>query len=309
MTMTLSDRIPTQTLLVDLAQRLQLRHRLVALDLEATGVDTQTDRIVQIAGYVVNPVAQEDGDYEVWAIGPHLINPERPIPAEAIEVHGITDAMVAGELTFRDLALVIAPVFAGDVPIAVLAYNGDYDTRLLAAEFARAQQPDAAEALITAPLIDPYRIYLPVQHYCGRPHEGGHDAQADIVATIEVLVHQLDLLDETVPVTVTGLDDYGAQRDATFIDRDGKFRWKSGEAVCMVGKWKGVPLRRVEKSYLAWIARAEGFAADTKRIAADAAQGRYPAAPTRTQSAGAATPAESPACPSLSAAVSRGEVA
>ena len=84
-TMTMPERVPTTTLLTDLAHRLQLRHRLVAIDLEATGVDTQTDRIVQIAGYVVNPVAQEDGDYEVWAIGPHLVNPERPIPAEAIE--------------------------------------------------------------------------------------------------------------------------------------------------------------------------------------------------------------------------------
>lgn len=280
-------------MLLELARRLQLRQRLLAVDLETTGVDTQTDRIVQIAGYVVHPVPPEDGDCAVWPIGPHLVNPERPIPAEATAVHGITDADVAGAPTFRELALVIGPSVTG-APLAVVAFNGRFDVKVLIAEFARVQMPDVVEVLTLAPILDPYRIYqqkcprtlaAAVSQYCGRDHDAdAHDAQADIDATIEVLMQQLDLYDD-LPSTVAALDDYCAQRDPSFIDRSGKFVWRDGEAVCMVGKWRGVPLRKVERSYLAWMAGPRcDFDADAKSIAELASRGSYP----QPQKAGAA---------------------
>lgn len=280
------ERIPPQELLIGLARRLRLRQRMVCIDLETTGTDPQTDRVVQLAGYAVHPVSADEGDYEVWAIGPHLVNPERPIPAEATAVHGITNDMVAGEVTFRELALVLGPVFAGGVPIVLVAFNGGFDRKFLIAEFTRLLYAEVVEALLTAPLLDPYRIYqqkcprnltAAVRHYCDRDHEAdAHDAQADVVATVEVLVQQLDIYDD-LPTSVAELDDFCAQRDASWIDREGKFVWKDGEAVCMVGKFRGVPLRKVDKTYLAWMAGPRcDFGADTKEIARLASQGYYP---------------------------------
>lgn len=280
-------------LLQDLARRLHLRQRLIAVDVETTGIDPQADRIVQIAGYVVQPRDPDAGVYDITPIGPHLVNPERPIPSEAAAVHGITDADVHGAPTWRELAAVLAPACVGE-PIALVAFNGRFDARFIAAEFARVSMVDAAEAIATAPILDPYRIYqqkcprtltAAVQHYCGRElGDEAHDALADITATVEVLVQQLDLYDD-LPTSVAALDDYCAQRDPSWIDREGKFVWRDGEAVCMVGKWRGTPLRKVEKSYLAWMAGPRcDFAADAKAIAERAALGQYPARETAVAS-------------------------
>lgn len=98
------------------------------LDVETTGRDSQVDRIVEL-GIVVGRgggVVERRG----W-----LVNPQRPIPAEATAVHHITDADVAGAPTFAELAPEVLALLANAIPAA---YNADFDRGFLLAECARA---------------------------------------------------------------------------------------------------------------------------------------------------------------------------
>ncbi len=101
---------------------------LVSIDTETTGRDSSVDRIVEIACVIWS-------QGEVQARHSWLINPERPIPMEAKAVHGIGDEDVRDKPVFAGVALEIARVLRGSLP---LAYNADFDKGFLQAEFARA---------------------------------------------------------------------------------------------------------------------------------------------------------------------------
>lgn len=101
--------------------------RIVSIDTETTGRDPTVDRIVEIAC-----ITWENGS--VVARKSWLVNPERAIPQEAFEVHGIGDDQVRDQPTFRDLAAEILAEISGSV---ALAYNAEYDRKVLQAELAR----------------------------------------------------------------------------------------------------------------------------------------------------------------------------
>jgi DNA polymerase-3 subunit epsilon len=100
---------------------------IAMLDVETTGLESSTDRVIEL-GIVVGRrgaiVAQQN-----W-----LLNPGRPINPEASAVHGITDADVADKPTFEAVAHEIAALLTGAVPAA---YNAPFDRAFLRAEFGR----------------------------------------------------------------------------------------------------------------------------------------------------------------------------
>jgi DNA polymerase-3 subunit epsilon len=101
--------------------------RLVSIDTETTGRDPAVDRIVELAC-----VIWQDGaivERKAW-----LVNPERTIPKEASDVHGITDELVQGKPTFAEVVDDVLASMAGAVP---LAHNAEYDRTVLLAELAR----------------------------------------------------------------------------------------------------------------------------------------------------------------------------
>ncbi len=99
---------------------------VVSIDVEATGLDPEQDRVVEVACVVfVGGRVERHG----W-----LVNPGRPIPAEAQAVHHISDDDVKNEPPFEALAAQVAAALSRGVP---LAYNADFDRAFLAAEFAR----------------------------------------------------------------------------------------------------------------------------------------------------------------------------
>lgn len=100
---------------------------IVSIDTETTGRDPAVDRIVEVAAVIYE-------NREIVGRKSWLINPERPIPQEATDVHKISDADVAEQPTFKELAVEILGVFAGRVP---LAYNASFDKQFLTAEFNR----------------------------------------------------------------------------------------------------------------------------------------------------------------------------
>jgi DNA polymerase-3 subunit epsilon len=103
-------------------------HPIAFLDVETTGRDAANDRLVEV-GIVLGRRGQIL-DRKSW-----LINPGRPIPDEAKNVHGISDADVAGQPTFAELAAEIVAALAGAIPAA---YNASFDRGFLLAELERA---------------------------------------------------------------------------------------------------------------------------------------------------------------------------
>ena len=102
---------------------------IAVFDLETTGLDHRTSRIVTACAALLNPDGTVNGDDVEW-----LANPGIPIPAEATAVHGITDdiAQTQGE----DLAKVVASIIATlgsyfERGIPVVAYNAPYDFTIL----------------------------------------------------------------------------------------------------------------------------------------------------------------------------------
>ncbi len=111
-----ADELPVEMAMTDLP--------IVAIDTETTGRDPVNDRIVEVAAVTFE--GKNVTDRASW-----LVNPGRPIPKEATDVHGITDADVADRPTFSDVMPSLLAVLAGKVP---LAYNADFDKRFLTAE-------------------------------------------------------------------------------------------------------------------------------------------------------------------------------
>lgn len=159
---------------------------LVFFDLETTGVDTETDRICQIAAIKIHP----DGKKETKDI---LINPEIPIPAEATAVHGVTNEMVKDAPTFKQLSVYMREWFK-DCDLGGFNSN-NYDIPLLSAEFERA----GLEGINWNPtLVDVYKLYLLLypntlgeiyKRIFGKELEGAHNALVDIEATMDILSH------------------------------------------------------------------------------------------------------------------------
>lgn len=100
----------------------------VSIDTETTGRDAESDRIVEV-GFVFFRKG-EIVDQKGW-----LINPGRPIPEDATNVHGITDADVADKPLFEEVAGEILLSLAKVLP---LAYNAEFDRNFLRAEMSRA---------------------------------------------------------------------------------------------------------------------------------------------------------------------------
>jgi DNA polymerase-3 subunit epsilon len=242
----------------------KLERPLAVFDLEATGTNPRTDRIVEVAVVRIFP----DDRREVHAF---RVNPGVPIPPEATQVHGITDADVARCPTFRDLAPRLLALFDG---CDLGGYNCiRFDVPLLIEEFLRvgAQFPMEGRRLIDAQRIfhkrEPRDLSAALAFYCKDTHEDAHGAEADALATIRVLEGQFERYPD-LPRTAAELDRYCDLRDPSWADREGRLRWVNGEITINFGKKKGESLRETAKNdpgFLRWILKGD-FPSDTKEI-------------------------------------------
>ncbi|MBF0341740.1 MAG: DNA polymerase III subunit epsilon [Magnetococcales bacterium] len=106
--------------------------RLIALDTETTGLSpAKGDRIVEIG--CVELVQMRKGEHRQW-----FVNPERPIPAEATRIHGITDAQVAGAPVFKAIAREFLDFIGSD---GLVIHNAAFDMGFLNAELGRIKYP------------------------------------------------------------------------------------------------------------------------------------------------------------------------
>ena len=167
---------------------LQLIKPLAVVDLETTGINLATDRIVEIAIIKIMP----DGSKLVKH---KLINPEMPIPKQSSDIHGITDEKIKNAQTFRQAANELKQ-FLDQCDLA--GYNSNrFDIPLLVEEFLRV---GIEIDMNGRKLIDVQRVFHMMEQrtlsaayrfYCDKLHEGAHGAQADAEATLEILLSQI----------------------------------------------------------------------------------------------------------------------
>ncbi|MDP2989413.1 MAG: 3'-5' exonuclease [Kiritimatiellota bacterium] len=261
---------------------LKLERPLAVLDIESTGINPRMDRIIDLAIIKLFP----DGRREQ-----HLfrVNPGIPIPAETTAIHHITNADVAHAPPFRQVAAAILEILA-DCDLGGFGVVR-FDIPMLAEEFARAGfefNPDNRR------IVDAQRIYhkkeprdlsAALAFYCGEMHLGAHGAEADALATVAVLEAQLQKYSD-LPRSLDELDKYcNPPRNPAWADRTGKLKWQNGELLVNFGVQNiGRNLKdlvRDNPKFLKWILKSD-FPADTKRIVADALEGRFLAPPAGT---------------------------
>ena len=260
----------------ELAADLVLTRPLVCVDLEATGVFVERDRIVQIALASIFP----DGRVTTWS---SLVNPEQPIPAAATAIHGISNAMAANAPTFAQLASTIAVHLSG---CDLTGYNVErFDRRMLAAEFHRAGVDDPTSG---ARIVDAYTIFLrreprsleaALRFYGVEEDQDrrAHEAASDVEATVAVLVAQLKTYPD-VPRSVDAIHDWLHPVDPNRIDADGKLVWRDDVATVAFGAQAGTSLADLaatDRSFLEWVLRKD-FSEEVKAIVEDALAGRFP---------------------------------
>jgi len=250
---------------------------LAFFDIEATGINFRTDRIIELAIVKIRP----DGERESHTF---LMNPQRPIPAEATAVHGIKDADVKDCPSFSQLAPRISAILEG---CDLGGYNViHYDIPLLQSEFERVAVPFDVEGrrIIDAQKIfhkkEPRDLTAALRFYCNDEHTGAHGAMSDVEATIRVFEGQLDRYPE-LPRDADSLSEFCDQRDPSWADRKGRFKWVNGELIINFGKKQGKLLRdiaRFEPSFLKWMLTSN-FPPDCTAIARNALEGKFPEPP------------------------------
>ncbi len=243
--------------------KLKLEKPIVFFDLETTGVNIGTDKIVEIAVLKVFPNGNTES--KTW-----LVNPEIEIPKEASDIHRITNEQVVTEPTFKELAPKVNELIAG---CDLAGFNSNrFDIPLLAEELMRAgidfdmNNRKAIDVQVIFHKKEQRTLSAGYQFYCGKELEGAHGAEADTNATYEILLAQLEKYDD-IGSSVDALSEYSSHEKradfAGFILMN-----EEGQEMFSFGKYKGRTVEEVFKEnpgYNAWMQNAD-FPLYTKKV-------------------------------------------
>jgi DNA polymerase-3 subunit epsilon len=254
-----------------------LERPLVFFDIETTGLDMRNDRIIELAFIKITP----QGDVLERV---RRFNPGMPIPAEATAVHGITDADVAGEVTFCRTAKSLAEMFEG---CDLGGFNiRRFDLHMLIHEFRRC---DVEFTLEGRCVLDVQTIFhreerrdlsAAAQFYLGRAHEEAHTALGDIRTAAAVLSAQLARYPQ-VPRDLRGLHEYCEEFAPFRTEVDRWFKGPPEARVFRRGRHRGeslVEVARESPDYLRWMLGAEDMDEDVLRVVREALGEPDPAA-------------------------------
>ena len=222
---------------------LKLNKPICFFDLETTGIDIGKDRIVEISIFKVFPNGNKES--KTW-----LVNPTIPIPAVTTAVHGITNEKVANEPTFNELAPQVYKMIK-DSDLA--GFNSDrVDIPLLAEELLRAGVDFDMKNKVS---VDVQTIFhkkeertlgAALKFYCGKGLENAHSAEADTMATYEILLAQLDRYPD-LENDIKSLSEFSTRKKnadfAGMISFD-----KDGNEIFSFGKHKGTKVETVLES-------------------------------------------------------------
>ena len=242
---------------------LKLHKPLCVFDLETTGVQVAKDRIVEISILKVNPDASRES--KTW-----LVNPEMPIPPDSSAIHGITDEKVKDAPTFRDIASKVLDMISGS---DLGGFNSNrFDVPLLAEELLRAgldfdlSKFKLVDAQTIFHKMEPRNLTAAYQFYCKKDLENAHSAEADVLATFEVLDAQVGHYDD-LPNDIAGLSEISSHHK--FADLAGFIAFDKEDHECFTfGKYKGKRVKEVfqkDLGYYGWIQNAD-FPLYTKKV-------------------------------------------
>lgn len=243
---------------------LNLKRPICFFDIESTGVNVVNDRIVELSVLKVFPDNTKES--KTW-----LVNPEMKIPAETTAIHGISDEKVANEPTFKELAHAVYNMIK-DSDLA--GYNSNkFDIPMLAEEFLRA---DIEFHMENRKAVDIQNIFHRMEQrtlsaaykfYCQKTLENAHTAEADTIATYEILKAQLDRYPNDIENDIEFLSDFSnRQRVADFAGFIA-FNDENKEYFTF-GKYKNHLVEDVLKKdggYFGWILNAN-FPLYTKKV-------------------------------------------
>jgi len=253
-----------------------LTRPVVFFDIEATGTDPISDRIVELSALRIEPPPAGDVVSRTWRI-----NPQIRIPSEASEIHGIVNEDLVGSPIFAAAASEIVEVFTG-VDLAGFSI-GRFDVRILSAELARAGSTLdlSASRVIDSQVIyhqrEPRNLTAALRYYCDKELVDAHGAEADTMASLEVFAGQLERY-EDLPTDVDALNDESSAHNDAYCDGQRRFVWRDNEPVFNFGRMRGKSLRSIaadphERKYLRWFLEGS-FDEDAKGIVRDALQGQ-----------------------------------
>jgi DNA polymerase-3 subunit epsilon len=242
---------------------LKLKRPIVFLDLETTGINVSTDRIVEISLLKIRPNGKKQ-----WMTT--RVNPEMPIPPKVTALHGITDSDVANAPTFREIAKNLAAFLEG---CDLAGYNAiKFDIPVLAEEFLRTnndfnfRKRRYVDVQVIFYKKEQRTLAAACQFYCKKDLINAHSAEADAAATYEVLKSQLDTYSD-LENDIEKLADYSSfNNNADFAGRI--ILDENGVEIFNFGKHKGKPVEVVfkeEPSYYAWMMNGD-FPLYTKKV-------------------------------------------
>ncbi|MDP3353369.1 MAG: exonuclease domain-containing protein [Flavobacteriaceae bacterium] len=242
---------------------LKLEKPIIFFDLETTGIDIARDRIVEISILKIFPNGNKES--KTW-----LVNPEMVIPESSIAIHGITNEKVVNEPTFKEIVLDVNKLIDG---CDFAGFNSNrFDIPILAEEMLRSDVEFSMDGRVA---IDVQTIFHKMEQrtlsaaykfYCNKSLENAHSAEADTLATYEVLLGQLDKYEE-LENNVKFLSEFSSHRGradfAGFILYDDE-----SDEMFSFGKHKGKKVKDIlesEQGYYNWIINAD-FPLYTKQV-------------------------------------------
>ena len=241
---------------------LELTRPIAFLDLETTGVNLSSDRIVEIAIIKIMPD-------QTRVVKRKFINPEILIPKASSDIHGITDEMVKDAPTFKQAGNEIKQFLEG---CDLGGYNSNrFDIPILMEEFLRAgmdvdlsnrRMIDVQHIFYT---MEPRTLTAAYKFYCQKELENAHSAEADVSATIDVLMSQVERFNKLGNSIDSILATIGEEK---IVDYARRFSFDDkGIEVFNFGKYKGRSVSEVLKSephYYDWMMRGD-FPLHTKQ--------------------------------------------
>ena len=254
---------------------LNLQRPLLFFDIESTGLNIPNDSIIELSFVKVFPGGEQR--IKTWKIKPwdYVKQCQRPIDPQASKVNGVTDDMLVDCPTFFDVADEVAE-WLRDSDLA--GFNSaKFDLPMLAEEFERVElagkhldvdlhSPKMVDVQNIYHAMEPRNLRAAYRFYCGgEDFENAHTAEADTVATYEVLKGQLDRYPDVLKNDVESLSAFVGKK---YVDFAGHLIYnEDGEEVVNFGKHKGKTARQVyetDPSYFSWI-QDGSFTLDTKK--------------------------------------------
>lgn len=233
---------------------LKLEKPIIFFDLETTGINIATDRIVDIYMLKIFPNGNKESKE-------YLINPEINIPKEVSEIHGINNETVKDAPTFKEIAHEILEFIKNS---NIAGYNSNrFDIPLLAEEFIRSNIEWNLKNIKTVDIqqifhrLEKRTLEAAYKFYCNKELVNAHSAKADTLATYEILIAQIKKYDE-LQNDVQFLSDYSNNDNS--VDLAGFIRYNQNKKeIFSFGKYKNQKIEDIWKKnpgYFSWIDKA-----------------------------------------------------